>query len=88
MSNDDSMIDEESVMFETQMIQFDQDSDTNKSGGSEYGRRSGVKKVDDEHLIRLAARTASENKRRKELEEKQHRTDFIKNAFKRLTEDG
>ena len=57
-------------MFETQMIQFDADSEEGKTGGSGYERRSGVKRVDDEHLIRLAARSASENKRRKELEEK------------------
>ena len=45
-------LDEESVLFETQMTIFQSNSEDRNSMLNE--RRSGVKKVDDEHLIRLA----------------------------------
>lgn len=64
MSSTDSKIDEESVWFETQFTQFDNQSDPLDRKASD--RRSGVKKVDDEYLIHLAKRTSEEQKKREE----------------------
>lgn len=51
MSSDKGPIEEEAVLFESQMIQFEMKPDANM-------RRSGVKKVDEEHLINLAKNSA------------------------------
>lgn len=51
MSSNKGPIEEEAVLFESQFAQFEMRPDTNT-------RRSGLKKVDEEHLINLAKRTA------------------------------
>ena len=64
MTGSNRALEEESVWFETQMTQFESRSEEQKRATHE--RRSGLKKVDEEHLLRLAKRTESEARRQKE----------------------
>ena len=73
-------------MFESQMIQFEQKPEEEKR--STHGRRSGIKKVDDEHLIMLAKRQEEITRNKKERDERIHRTSFIRQMFEKLKEDG
>ena len=69
MSGQNATLEENSVWFETQMTQFE-GSNTIADGQkrSNYERRSGLKKVDDEHLLKLAKKTESEARKQKELQ--------------------
>lgn len=47
-----------------------------------------MKKVDDEHLLRLKTREVNEAKDREALVKRKQRSNYIVDAFKRLTDDG
>lgn len=50
-------------------------------------RRAGFKKVDDEHLIQLAKSTIATTQYNKEKHLKLQRSQIIREAFKKLSED-
>ena len=47
-------------------------------------RRSGVKKVEEEHFIKLEKQQAEEAKRARDLQEKQKLTKFVTQSFQHL----
>ena len=51
-------------------------------------RRSGHKKVDDDHLRRLKTRELAERKNNEALATRKQRTKFVMAKFNRLIEDG
>lgn len=68
------------------MTQFEQPPDEKFRPINE--RRSGIKKVDDEHLINIAKQSEFEAKKRKEREIRMQRSFFIQSQIQKLTEDG
>ena len=68
-----------------QLVQFENKPEEQKR--STHERRSGFKKIDDEHLIKLAQRQASELKYLKEREMRQQRTKFMLEQMQKTIED-
>ena len=62
--NSNEPIDENAIMFESTLAQFDAIPQREKT--SMHRRRDGLKRIDDEHLINLEKRSAAEEKRLQE----------------------
>ena len=73
-------------MFESALARFE--SGPQGKNSLHNKRRSGLKKVDDEHLLRLKTREVNEAKDREALVKRKQRSNYIVDAFKRLTDDG
>ena len=85
--NSESMLaenlDDDDMMFETTFARFE-----NLPTEQRASRRSGHKKVDDDHHRRLKTRELAEMKNNEALATRKQRTKFVMAQFKRHIEDG
>ncbi len=82
----DEPINEASVMFESQFVMFEH----SQEGSDRYsqGRRSGIKKIDEERQLEIIKRGEQEAKKQKDTEIRRQRTDFIVKQRSLLEEQG
>lgn len=79
-------VDEASVMFESKFVMFEK----SQEGTDRYskGRRSGIRKIDEERQLEIIRQGELEAKKQKDLEVRRQRTEFIQNQRNLLEEQG
>ena len=82
----DEPLNDEGIMFDAAMAKFELRSRDQNSFS--HMRRSGHKKIDDDHLIRLKTKQMEESKNKEEMDSRKQRTKFVMEKFSQLIEDG